>query len=436
MLKYYSNKKKGEFTMFFYEAFKLFNDELDGTFNENFTKQELKKAFKSIIKLYHPDLYPNATPEEIDLLTYKTQMLNEAYKALKTHITILEEPTKETTLSNTKRYYLEKLTQYFSDIPEDAPEYFNQANIKIIQIIQKYNQMLALFNTKEKIVSNFNGYKAQIIAIIGQVITEYFKDNNLAIEMISSDTNLKTLLTTLSSIKEKRDAKAHEAIENITREFELYTSYPKLKYVIERLKNEALTKLITTKEPNVSKTLKLNIAEVFQNYYEDIKKARELVELTKNIDDKIITDYIAVLKTNVTNHLLFENYASIITARLAELNAEKNQKYANQDPHITINETYYNVETRAQELLQKQAHNPENTNYINMCLKQISEFMSLAKEGMLSAQSFELLNNLTFTDANEDMYVLLAVKYNLPVISKEEIDKIILNESIEQRCHK
>ena len=71
-----------------------------------------------------------------------------------------------------------------------------------------------------------------------------------------------------------------------------------------------------------------------------------------------------------------------------------------------------------------------------MCLKQISEFMSLAKEGMLSAQSFELLNNLTFTDANEDMYVLLAVKYNLPVISKEEIDKIILNESIEQRCHK
>ena len=55
---------------------------------------------------------------------------------------------------------------------------------------------------------------------------------------------------------------------------------------------------------------------------------------------------------------------------------------------------------------------------------------------MLSAQSFELLNNLTFTDANEDMYVLLAVKYNLPVISKEEIDKIILNESIEQRCHK
>lgn len=49
----------------------------------NASLDELKAARNRLTKSYHPDKYPNATPEEIKMIENKFHMINEAYLYLR-----------------------------------------------------------------------------------------------------------------------------------------------------------------------------------------------------------------------------------------------------------------------------------------------------------------------------------------------------------------
>ena len=46
------------------------------------TFNEIKKAFRELSKKYHPDVYPNATPEMLEKLKYRFSVISEAYNTL------------------------------------------------------------------------------------------------------------------------------------------------------------------------------------------------------------------------------------------------------------------------------------------------------------------------------------------------------------------
>ena len=46
------------------------------------SNDEIKKSYRYLMKFFHPDAYPNATDEEIDLLSNESKIINEAYDCL------------------------------------------------------------------------------------------------------------------------------------------------------------------------------------------------------------------------------------------------------------------------------------------------------------------------------------------------------------------
>lgn len=114
------------------EALNMFN------LNEGYTEEEVKKAYKKLMKEYHPDSNPNISEEEAAKLNKKTKEIGEAYELL------YNKRKREVTNSD--------LSHSKEPIYSFHPEFYKQ-------------ELLSKLQTK---ILNIKGYSQELLKIIGQ----------------------------------------------------------------------------------------------------------------------------------------------------------------------------------------------------------------------------------------------------------------------------
>ncbi len=100
--------------MTYFDALTLLN------LKENFTKEELKRNYRRLMKQYHPDLLVNANVEEQKIAEAKAKEINEAYDIL-----------SKGKVLDSKKDYIEmlhrKLIVYISDFDNEEIKKYNKA---------------------------------------------------------------------------------------------------------------------------------------------------------------------------------------------------------------------------------------------------------------------------------------------------------------------
>ena len=278
--------------------------------NINATEEDIKKAYRSLVKKYHPDQFPEGSLEQKQA-EEKMKEINAAKDALdKMEKNGKDNPYHQSSQSyqqtsidieKYKRKMVEKLSQYNSsnNSISDLMKYHNE----IVMLIFDFERFIKNFTNKQNIDNAYYLFKNSVKDIFQRFKSEFFEkydiDGATIKETINYECDLEEFYNQLLKIKEKYDLKKmyRKKVEQDLSDYKLRAGYDYLKELIEVVINNILIGLKTNNYNNYEEELnkgKKEIDEVFDLYFNYLTQFNEIQKFLDNEslnDTKVLEIY-------------------------------------------------------------------------------------------------------------------------------------------------
>ena len=360
--------------------------------NINATDEQIRIAYRTLVKKYHPDQFIEGSLEQKQA-EEKMKEINEAKETLdKIFKNEKNIPYRQSSnsyqqtsinIEKYKRKMVEKLSRYNSNINNisELDEYYDKINM----IILSFEALLFNVNNITLVNSFYDTCKDGILKVFDKLKKELFKkygiDESKITETINYECNLEEFYKQLLKIKEKYDLKElyRKKIEQDLSDYKLRAGYDYLKGLIE------------ISIDNILKRLKRNN---YTNYEEELNKGKEEI-------DKIFEDYFSYL-TQFNQIQEFLDNESLNDTKVLEIYTLFKNAWNYFNDHVSLYDT------------------GENLGKINSLIEKYKRHKQLLKE-------LESLNDTIKTIINN--YNIALQSFTFPYdLEKAELATTLLNE--------
>ena len=312
----------------------------------NFTEEELRKAYRTLAKKYHPDKYPN--PRDKEEMAKKMGEINSAKdyldKCLEDRKTGNWRASTSSYSTNTYNSYkseeYEKLRKekdaFYEEIVKEINEIksiIDNSDELLIEVkeklIREFNIFIKMLNSV-KTISELSNLKAQlnicIMIILGDYSIEYCKKYDIKINQAKLESySLQILKNELEYLKNRKE----NIIKRIEEEYDKYRYYAGFDVIeIILLKIEKETILVFKNENINNKNKEIDIEKIisrfnvkvltaFKDYYNRLVKLNELKDKYQNSTDSRIIELLTKLEGSLGNPELFENTLRKLNYRIS-----------------------------------------------------------------------------------------------------------------------
>lgn len=282
----------------------------------NATEEEIKKAYRSLVKKYHPDQFIEGSLEQKQA-EEKMKEINEAKETLDKIFKNGEKiPYRQNSnsyqqtsidIEKYKRNMVQKLSQYnSSNCPVfDLMKYHNE----IAFIIFEFENQIKNYTKKKEIDNAYYNYKLSIRDVFQKFKHNFFEKYNIdeskIIGTIYYECNLEEFYNQLLKIKEKYDLKKlyRKKIEQDLSDYKLRAGYDYLKELVEIEIDNILKRLKKNNYTNYEEELnkgKKEIDEIFDDYFKYLSQFNEIQKFLedKNLEDAKIAEIYSLFKNS------------------------------------------------------------------------------------------------------------------------------------------
>lgn len=296
----------------------------------DYTEEELKKAYHRLSKLNHPDYHANESQEELDKYTKITQDINLAYEALKDDLkkkkdTPKDTPKRDSYLDIQIIFVKSKLNSYCKSCDG------KRLMILVSDLINKYNKELSNIKSNLEISSILNTFKYELDELYKDYGENFAKKhkipNFLVLRYVTNfDCDCKVFYGQLQSSLKHIDLDIIKILSQYNNKEHYIALEEDIKIILSELKNKLHDIDITEEE---YKTL----IEIYQNKIEILFRKYERKY------NKFITEYNKVKhKLNLIQRKYIENNISgfIKETETEEITLKLNELINPQDKKILI----------------------------------------------------------------------------------------------------
>ena len=404
-----------------YEALKIFN------LSENFTENELKKAYRTLAKKYHPDNFSKNSFEQKQAQE-KMKEINEAKDLLDK--SLKNNSSNEQSyfdLENYKNDLINKLSKYkFQHFCPDELKTYNEQIEAIVFWFKLDIKIILLYaNDKNKINEAYQEHLNLIIQVFKDFKKDFFDKHNIdeskIKENINYECNLEEFYNQLLKIKEKYDLKEiyRKKIEHDLNDYKLRAGYDYLKELIEFEIDNILKRLKNNNYTNYEEELnkgKKEIDEIFKDYFNYLVQFNEIQKFLDNQDlnDTKIAKIYYLFKSTWDN---FNNHISLYDTgeNLKKINSliEEYKKYQQNlmEYNEFISYASSTIINNYQNALSKfTLNNLEKAKLATATLNKIFEIIGEIKGGAISVDKGKLLFKIKFESFDEDEKILNKIR--------------------------
>lgn len=398
------------------EAYKILGIKDDAT------EQEIKKAYKSLSKKYHPDMNVNKSVKEQQEREEKFKEISNAYGRITAK--------KNTTNANLEEYKKEVIQDIQIFIKELSKEYcvtflkeiykikYKKISKELEEECQDLIKEITNCSSENSVIENKMAYQWLLLAFFKAIKIEFFSQNGIPKETEEPNYNC-SLEEFIKELKKKKIALNQTTINRINRaieEFKGYAGYDILQEKIENIK-ESYQKIILKDKENEELLIiqmKKEIVALFKNYFEHQKKCKKIyqvpIDQIKKQDLKKFEELKKKIGTKEFNQLyeeLNKEYGCIANRIIFENN--ENQ----------IRSIYQELRNKANKQLEKLNFKEDMPKYyfILEIENQILYLINKAKLGLIDCYSLALLKKITFVSELEDITILQSVASSMLKIS-------------------
>ena len=254
--------------------------------NPNFTEEELKKAYRQLMKKYHPDLFINASIEEQKLAEEQSKEINEAYDIICKTIKGQNNSSNNNQNQDAKKAYIDSLYNELlsftskTDIPE-LREYDTAIRV-VIKVFRAFTNTVGDENYKSKINKLYYQHVASIKKEFENLKQEFYNkyglNENEIPEVLNYNCSLDAFYNQLLNIERKYNIKRRlrTKLDQEILQYTNYAGYSKLKELVDLIKNQTIEKIL--KDKTLRKSFRdneesLSIKTIIAKMHEEIKEA-------------------------------------------------------------------------------------------------------------------------------------------------------------------
>ena len=254
--------------------------------NPNFTEEELKKAYRQLMKKYHPDLFINASIEEQKVAEEQSKEINEAYDIICKTIKGQNNSSNNNQNQDAKKAYIDSLYNELlsftskTDIPE-LREYDTAIRV-VIKVFRAFTNTVGDENYKSKINKLYYQHVASIKKEFENLKQEFYNkyglNENEIPEVLNYNCSLDAFYNQLLNIERKYNIKRRlrTKLDQEILQYTNYAGYSKLKELVDLIKNQTIEKIL--KDKTLRKSFRdneesLSIKTIIAKMHEEIKEA-------------------------------------------------------------------------------------------------------------------------------------------------------------------
>ncbi|MCM1052611.1 MAG: DnaJ domain-containing protein [Ruminococcus sp.] len=370
------------------------------TLNESYTKNDLKKAYHALSRIYHPDLNRDTKKEKIESIMKE---INSAHDTLEKN---LERKPKVTTsskdLRTLKQDYVTKIKSYNSPT-NSKDEFYHTIKNEIKAEIDKYVPLIENSYSISQVEEFFEEFDKSIHKIYNKFFYKFCTSECIDFDRISEIINYKqndyAFYKFLLTIKNK--------YSGLSKLYSLVESYKNNNYFnyAENSINEALKKAkskVTDDKKSiddVAKELEKEIKKIITDYEYIVTKIRALKVLNKF--NSHILEKVKQIEEDLNNG----ESAKIIIKELEDLDRLIAEEEAIYQMKISVNKIYKEVFNKANSVLSK--IDPEQLERIESIRRKLDIVSAILKavynnDVKIDLKVLEELTKLTFTNDEID----------------------------------
>lgn len=299
----------------------------------NFTEQELKKAYRTLITKYHPDRYETKSQREKKEAEEKTKEINVAKEFLEKHLKGNTSNQRTNTYKNNSSIDLIiKKEQLKNIINNMKNELATITNILFNDILKNArDKILAKLNTELTYIDSiysillFQAFEASHYTNIAKILEEFEKDyckkynislGNKKLERYS----LKKLYEELEQLKREQNAfSVEEILDKELNKYVYYAGYTVIKDLIENIKQNIIKKnsIVRESRDKIENEFNEKVLEEFKAYYKRLQVLEEYK--SQNITNSRLKKIIQALEANIAKPETFKYFETQLINALADI---------------------------------------------------------------------------------------------------------------------
>ena len=415
-----------------------------------FNEEQLKKAYRKLMKKYHPDLYENKSQAEKSKAEELAKKINEAYNVLLKSLNGTNKSSNYTyydfNLENKKAEFIKYFKDILKSVNQEIPFKFRKQEKDIITValynINKARSMQELQNAfsqakadlNQNNVSLFNYYLAsymphcqKFFLQLNLIITAYKKTLNYQDGVSDAYRHFKKMQEEIEkTIKyyqkiyreqiEKRVSAILEMVLNSNSSFINKLSkndLSLLKKALNEEKEEIISSLLCIAEQNCSNSIESELEYEYSNVYAELEaiikkyktifeinqsKVLELINSYKNSDEKLKIKLSEVTKLLLEN-LLSDNFDSMYNKAVKSILLENKLDFSKIKKSLLakFSKVIANIDTN-------------NKYHISLLTAEFVEInQKLSQPDHINFEFFAELNNISFVDLKTDAEIIKRV---------------------------
>lgn len=375
----------------------------------NYTEQELKKAYHRLSRLNHPDYHANESQEELDKYTKITQDINEAYEVLKNNLKAKKDTPKRDSYLDIQILFVKSKIDSYCKLCNDK-----KLMALVSDLINEYNKQIDNIESNLEISIILNKFKYELDKLYKDYRKKYAKKHKipkfLVLRYVTNfDCNCKVFYGQLQSSLKHIDLDMIKILSQYNNKKHYIDLEEDIKIILSDLKNKLYDIDILEEE---YKTL----IEIYQNKIEILFRKYERKY------NKFISEYNKVKhKLNLTQRKFIENNISsfIKETEIEEITLKLNELINPQDKKKLI---YY-------KLRKKYLENEDK--YLASDLFLLASNLLYEKE--TTEEVIKCISNLLFINPQKEIQLLKNInsKYDKK-INNSKIDSNFYQSNIEQ----
>lgn len=398
---------------------------------ENFTEDELKKAYRKACKKWHPDNYANESPSKIKYANDKMAEINAAYEFLIRHkVAVSYGSNKRNNSKNQSSNYNRRgellgyivkkygeLRAYLNlTLTVDMPECIKNAYIKLEKIINEAClEIPDLYSegNKSNIDNWYSKYIGKIVDAYSKLAEDYCQEFNIPIEEANNlhkNLRLKDFYQQLENIRKKHYDKGKAIFERQLADekwkYQGYEGYKNIERQINAYINKAKTDAAAQKYKNTAEIFEKmdrHILKMFEKYHHLKMNINQLNIEVKDINDKQIQELYKDLKIKVLNGESL-SYLEINYNELIELIKEYHRKQEFTKNESAVKDLYTRVITKFNQVLLS-LNISSDMDKIEKVYDSLGKILTIFKEYNLGYISYDVLLKLADINFEDNINV-------------------------------
>jgi len=405
---------------------------------DDFTEEELKKAYKSLARKFHPD-YAEANGLSEEEAKEKMQDINAAYD-------YFDKLKKET--GNYENYF--DLNNYKDQVLAKMMSFYRNTTVGDITLINSvknaykyWEDPLFFRHTKEDVDEVYRKFLDEVKIVYSNYKNDYYRDNYISEadvkEKINYNCNVEEFYKQLCNIKNKYSGEVlfETRVKDEIYKYQFYATYNK--HIGDLISTVCVRNAKISAKNNGYKNIDAviakmhsEIANLFKLVDEINSKFNSLKQELSNINDEALNNEYEKLKRRYDRGDALDD----ILIGLDTLNKKQEDYKKEQERLAKMNEDESITNGLYSRLLGKFNNalanlNPVSENEkIKECLNLFQNVMDLFfkyRNGIISLEKLIMLDELTFANSLNDSNIVEIISGN--VISSKDVSKIYLKKS-------